>query len=141
MEGGQAKKHMSKPVAGIICDGDPRSAGTRFFATQRGYGEQKGFWEFPGGKIEAGESPQQALARELKEELAIDVGVGDFLCTVEYDYPTFHLTMHCALCRIVQGRVQLNEHLSAQWLSREELDTVQWLPADVEVVKELRLMR
>ena len=125
-------------VAGIICDGDPRSAGTRFFATQRGYGEQKGFWEFPGGKIEAGETPQQALARELKEELAIDVGVGDFLCTVEYDYPAFHLTMHCYFCRIVGGKApELLEHEAARWLSPAELHSVEWLPADVEVVRAL----
>lgn len=125
-------------VAGIICDGDPRSAGTRFFATQRGYGEQKGFWEFPGGKIEAGETPQQALARELKEELAIDVGVGDFLCTVEYDYPAFHLIMHCYFCRIVGGKApELLEHEAARWLSSAELHSVEWLPADVEVVEAL----
>lgn len=125
-------------VVGIICDGDPRSAGTRFFATQRGYGEQKGFWEFPGGKIEAGETPQQALARELKEELAIDVGVGDFLCTVEYDYPAFHLTMHCYFCRIVGGKApELLEHEAARWLSSAELHSVEWLPADVEVVEAL----
>lgn len=125
-------------VAGIICDGDPHSAGTRFFATQRGYGEQKGFWEFPGGKIEAGETPQQALARELQEELAIDVGVGDFLCTVEYDYPAFHLTMHCYFCRIVGGKApELLEHEAARWLSSAELHSVEWLPADVEVVGAL----
>lgn len=125
-------------VAGIICDGDPHSVGTRFFATQRGYGEQKGFWEFPGGKIEAGETPQQALARELQEELAIDVGVGDFLCTVEYDYPAFHLTMRCYFCRIVGGKApELLEHEAARWLSSAELHSVEWLPADVEVVEAL----
>lgn len=125
-------------VAGIICDGDPHSAGTRFFATQRGYGEQRGFWEFPGGKIEAGETPQQALARELQEELAIDVGVGDFLCMVEYDYPAFHLTMHCYYCRIVGGKApELLEHEAARWLSSAELHSVEWLPADVEVVRAL----
>ena len=107
-------------------------------ATQRGYGEYKGWWEFPGGKVEEGESREVALVREIWEELCVMIMPEKWLCTVEHDYPTFHLTMHCALCRIVQGRVQLNEHLSAQWLSREELDTVQWLPADVEVVKELR---
>ncbi|MBO7511761.1 MAG: (deoxy)nucleoside triphosphate pyrophosphohydrolase, partial [Fibrobacter sp.] len=90
-------------VAGIICDGAPRSAGTRFFATQRGYGEQKDGWEFPGGKMEPGETPEQALARELKEELAINVNVGDFICTVEYDYPAFHLTMHCFYCTLADG--------------------------------------
>ena len=108
-------------------------------ATQRGYGEYKGWWEFPGGKMEEGESREVALVREIWEELSVMIMPEKWLCTVEYDYPTFHLTMHCALCRIVQGRVKLNEHLSAQWLNREELDTVQWLPADVEVVDELRV--
>ena len=127
-------------VAGIICDGDPHSAGTCFFATQRGYGEQKGFWEFPGGKMEAGESPQQALARELKEELAIDVGVGGFLCTVEYDYPAFHLTMHCYLCALLTDSLHLNEHEASRWLSKEELYSVKWLPADIEVLDILKTM-
>lgn len=119
-------------VAGIIVDKD------KFFATQRGYGESKGFWEFPGGKMEAGESPEQALARELKEELAIDVNVGKFLCTVEHDYPAFHLTMHCFFCSIVGGKTpELLEHEAARWLSREELHAVNWLPADVKVVEAL----
>ena len=119
-------------VAGIIKDGD------KVFATQRGYGEQKGFWEFPGGKMEAGETPQQALARELKEELAIDVSVGDFLCTVDYDYPAFHLTMHCFFCTIAGGKApELLEHEAARWLAPAELHSVNWLPADVEVVKVL----
>jgi 8-oxo-dGTP diphosphatase len=119
-------------VAGIIKDGD------KVFATQRGYGEQKGFWEFPGGKMEAGETPQQALARELKEELAIDVSVGDFLCTVDYDYPAFHLTMHCFFCTIAGGEApELLEHEAARWLAPAELHSVNWLPADVEVVKAL----
>lgn len=120
-------------VAAIIHDEEGN-----VLATQRGYGEYKGWWEFPGGKVEEGESREVALVREIWEELCVMIMPEKWLCTVEHDYPTFHLTMHCALCRIVQGRVQLNEHLSAQWLSREELNTVQWLPADVEVVKELR---
>jgi 8-oxo-dGTP diphosphatase len=124
-------------VAGIICDGDPHSAGTRFFATQRGYGEQKDGWEFPGGKMEPGETPQQALARELKEELAINVNVGDFICTVEYDYPAFHLTMHCFYCSVIGGELTLLEHEAAKWLSRAELYSVDWLPADIEVVKAI----
>ena len=128
-------------VAGIICDGhssDPHSADIKFLATQRGYGEQKDFWEFPGGKMEAGETPQQALARELKEELAIDVSVGDFLCTVDYDYPEFHLTMHCFFCTIAGGKApELLEHEAARWLAPAELHSVNWLPADVEVVKTL----
>ena len=124
-------------VAGIICDGAPHSAGTRFFATQRGYGEQKDGWEFPGGKMESGETPEQALARELKEELAIDVNVGEFLCTVENDYPAFHLTMHCYLCSLATDSLHLNEHEAAKWLTKEELDSVKWLPADLIVIEKL----
>lgn len=125
-------------VAGIICDGTPRSAGARFFATQRGYGKQKDGWEFPGGKMEPGETPEQALARELKEELAINVNVGDFICTVEYDYPAFHLTMHCFYCTLADGSTPtLLEHEAARWLTRTELHSVNWLPADVKVVEAL----
>ncbi len=123
-------KHI-EVVAGIIKDGD------KIFATQRGYGEFKDGWEFPGGKIEPGETPQQALARELKEELAIDVNVGDFLCTVDYDYPTFHLTMHCFYCSVTGGELTLLEHEAAKWLKTTELHSVNWLPADVEVVAAL----
>ena len=125
-------------VAGIICDGAPHSAETRFFATQRGYGDQKDGWEFPGGKMESGETPEQALARELKEELAIDVNVGEFLCTVEHDYPAFHLTMHCYFCTLADGNTPtLLEHEAARWLARAELHAVNWLPADVKVVEAL----
>lgn len=125
-------------VAGIICDGAPHSAGTRFFATQRGYGEQKDGWEFPGGKMESGETPEQALARELKEELAIDVNVGEFLCTVEHDYPAFHLTMHCYFCTIAGGKApELLEHEAARWLTPAELHSVDWLPADIKVVEAI----
>ncbi len=123
-------KHI-EVVAGVIKDGD------KIFATQRGYGEFKDGWEFPGGKMEPGETPQQALARELKEELAVDVNVGDFLCTVDYDYPTFHLTMHCFYCSLVGGELTLLEHEAAKWLSMSELHSVNWLPADVDVVKAL----
>ena len=123
-------KHI-EVVAGIIKDGD------KIFATQRGYGEFKDGWEFPGGKMEPGETPQQALARELKEELAIDVNVGDFLCTVDYDYPTFHLTMHCFYCSVTGGELTLLEHEAAKWLKTTELHSVNWLPADVEVVTAL----
>ncbi len=127
-------KHI-EVVAGIIKDGD------KIFATQRGYGEFKDGWEFPGGKMEPGETPQQALARELKEELAVDVNVGDFLCTVDYDYPTFHLTMHCFYCSLVGGELTLLEHEAAKWLNMSELHTVNWLPADVEVMKALKKSR
>ena len=123
-------KHI-EVVAGIIKNGN------KIFATQRGYGEFKDGWEFPGGKMEPGETPQQALARELKEELAVDVNVGEFLCTVDYDYPTFHLTMHCFYCSLVSGELTLLEHEAAKWLNMSELHTVNWLPADVEVVKSL----
>ena len=118
-------------VAGIIKDGD------KIFATQRGYGEFKDGWEFPGGKMEPGETPQQALVRELKEELAIDVNVGEFLCTVDYDYPTFHLTMHCFYCSVIGGELTLLEHEASKWLKMTELHSVNWLPADVDVVAAL----
>ena len=119
-------------VAGVIKDGD------HFFATQRGYGDQKGGWEFPGGKMEPGETPEQALVRELKEELAVDVRVGDKICTVEYDYPKFHLMMHCFYCTLAAGcKPKLLEHEDAKWLDCENLNPVDWLPADVEVVKRL----
>ena len=110
----------------------------RIFATQRGYGEFKDGWEFPGGKIEEGETPQQALVREIKEELDTEVEVGDLLGTVEYDYPTFHLSMQCFLCRIKAGSLNLKEHEAARWLAEDELDSVDWLPADIEVLGWIR---
>ena len=109
----------------------------KYLATQRGYGEWKGFWEYPGGKIEPEESREEALIREIREELRMEIVPEQWLCTTEYDYPTFHLTMHCYLCRIVEGTPQLTEHLAAQWLSPEELHSVPWLPADVEVASRL----
>ena len=108
------------------------------FATQRGYGDFKGGWEFPGGKIEAGEKPEQALIREIKEELAVEIEVGELLHTVEYDYPTFHLTMHCFICTLVSGELELKEHQAAKWLTKETLDSVEWLPADVEVAEKVK---
>ena len=107
------------------------------FATQRGYGDFKDGWEFPGGKVESGESPQEALVREIEEELDTTIEVGEHLCTVEYDYPKFHLTMHCYICSIIDGAITLLEHEAARWLKREELWSVEWLPADIEVVKAL----
>ena len=106
----------------------------KIFATQRGYGEWKDWWEFPGGKMEAGEFPEEALKREIREELSTDISVDDLLCTVEYDYPKFHLTLHCYLCSLLAETLRLNEHESARWLTKDELDTVRWLPADLEVV-------
>lgn len=116
-------------VAGVI------KYENKIYATQRGYGEFKDYWEFPGGKIEANETRKQALARELKEELAVDVLVEDFICTVEYDYPKFHLIMHCFFCSIVKGSLTLLEHEAAKWLSVYDLQSVNWLPADVLVAK------
>ena len=112
--------------------------GNRIFATQRGYGEFKDGWEFPGGKVEAGETPQEALVREIEEELDTQIEVGELLTTVEYDYPKFHLSMDCFLCKVKEGHLVLKEHEAARWLSYDELDSVNWLPADVVVVKAYR---
>lgn len=110
----------------------------KILATQRGYGDFKGLWEFPGGKIEPGETPEEALRREIHEELNIDISVEKHICIVEHDYPNFHLTMHCYWCSIVQGELVLNEHQSARWLEKTEWESVKWLPADIVVVKELQ---
>ena len=107
------------------------------FATPRGYGEWKGWWEFPGGKIEPGECPQEALKREIKEELDADIAVGDLLDTVEWDYPAFHLTMHCFLCTLISESMHLNEHEDAAWLSAETLYSVKWLPADEGLIPKI----
>ena len=108
-----------------------------YFATQRGYGEFEGMWEFPGGKIEPGESREVALKREIQEELGVDISIEGLLCTTEYDYPSFHLTMHCYLCRVEVGEIELREHKSARWLRPEGLWCVEWLPADKEVISRL----
>ena len=118
-------------VATIIRKGD------KIFATQRGYGEWKDWWEFPGGKMEAEEMPEEALKREIREELSTDISVDEFLCTVEYDYPAFHLTMHCYLCSLLSEELHLNEHEAAKWLSSAELNSVKWLPADLKVIEVL----
>ena len=110
----------------------------RIFATQRGYGEWKDWWEFPGGKIEAGETPQQALKREIREELEAEIEVGELMKTIDYDYPQFHLTMHCFRCRLMGG-VTLKEHEAAKWLSPSELNSVNWLPADEDFIKEISI--
>ena len=109
----------------------------RILATQRGYGEFKDGWELPGGKTERGETPQQALIREIKEELKSEILVGEKLCTVEYDYPKFHLTMHCFWCDLLDGEPVLLEHEAARWLTADELNSVDWLPADVQVVEAI----
>lgn len=112
--------------------------GSTCLATQRGYGEFEGLWEFPGGKIEPGETHQVALKREIQEELGIDITIGELLCTTEYDYPSFHLRMHCYLCSLATDNIELREHKSARWLTAETLDTIKWLPADKEVIDKLK---
>lgn len=121
-----------KVVAAIITHEE------KILATQRGYGEFKGGWEFPGGKIEPGETSQGALVREIREELEMEIEVGDFVETVEYDYPQFHLSMDCFFCTIKSGNLVLKEHEAAKWLRKEELDTVEWLPADEGLVEKLK---
>ena len=109
----------------------------KVFATQRGYGEFKDGWEFPGGKLEPGESAREALIREIREELDVDIRVGRLLETVEYDYPKFHLTMHCFICELLSEEIVLKDHEDARWLKEEELDTVDWLPEDVGVISKI----
>ena len=107
------------------------------FATQRGYGEFKDGWEFPGGKIESGESSESALAREIREELATEISVGDYIDTIEYDYPAFHLSMRCYECTVISGKLELLEHENASWLTRESLRSVKWLPADITILDKV----
>ena len=109
----------------------------RIFATQRGYGDWKGWWEFPGGKVEAGEAPETALVREIREELATEISVERYVTTIEWDYPAFHLSMRCYLCSVVSGSLTLLEHEAAAWLDREHLHSVQWLPADETIIDEI----
>lgn len=109
----------------------------KVFATQRGYGEFKDGWEFPGGKVEAGESPEEALRREIREELEVEVNVGELIDTIEYDYPAFHLSMKCYACTIAGGSPHLLEHEAARWLSADQLDSVAWLPADITLIPKI----
>ena len=127
----EERKHI-EVVAAVICDGN------RIFATQRGYGEWKDWWEFPGGKMEPGETPEAALQREIREELATEISVENLITTVSYDYPNFHLTMHCYLCNVKSGSLTILEHEAAKWLTRDELSSVKWLPADEEVVEKIK---
>ena len=117
-----------KVVAAIIKDGE------KIFATERGYGEYKGWWEFPGGKVESEEEPEQALIREIREELTCEITVGEFIKTIEYDYPDFHLSMDCFFAEIKSGQIELKEAKDAKWLTKDELLSVNWLPADLEVI-------
>ena len=120
-------------VAAIIHDADGR-----IFATQRGYGEWEGWWEFPGGKMEAGESPEEALRREIWEELETRIVIERLVTTVEWDYPAFHLKMHCYWCHIESGSLTLKEHEAARWLAADELENVKWLPADLQILEKIK---
>ena len=129
---------MSKTIkvaAAVICDSHDRT--TRVFATARGYGEFKGKWEFPGGKVNSGETPREALVREIREELDVTVGVGELIGTVEYDYPAFHLSMDCFLCVVKDGEIVLREAEDAKWLGKDELYSVDWLPADLLLIGKI----
>lgn len=125
-------------VVAAVIKAENRFGEEIIFATQRGYGEFKDGWEFPGGKIEDGETPQQALVREIKEELDTDIKVGDLIDTIEYDYPTFHLSMDCFWCKIVEGNLVLKEHEAAKWLTKKQLDDVAWLPADINLIGKIK---
>lgn len=125
-----------KVVAAVICDSLENT--TKIFATARGYGEFKGKWEFPGGKLEVGETSQQALIREIQEELDVKIEVGELIDTIEYDYPNFHLSMDCFRCVVVDGEIILKEAEAARWLDKDELYSVDWLPADIALIEKLQ---
>ena len=126
-------KAIEVVAAIIIKDG-------KVFATQRGYGQWQGWWEFPGGKIESGECPREALVREIREELDAEIEVGDLLETIEWDYPDFHLTMHCFICSLLSESLHLNEHEAATWLTKETLHSVKWLPADEVLLDRISVL-
>ena len=125
-----------KVVAAVICDSIEEK--NKIFATARGYGDFKGGWEFPGGKVESGETPQQALVREIQEELDTLIEVGPFIDTIEYDYPTFHLSMDCFYCEVKEGHLELKEAEAAKWLTRNNIDDVNWLPADITLIDKIK---
>lgn len=124
-----------KVVAAVICDNIKEK--NKIFATARGYGELKGGWEFPGGKVEPGETPQQALVREIMEELDTEIKVGEWIDTIEFDYPTFHLSMDCFWCQLIRGDLELLEAAEARWLTKETLKSVEWLPADSGLIEKI----
>ena len=125
-----------KVVAAIICNDMERK--NKIFATARGYGDLKGGWEFPGGKVEPGETPQQALKREIMEELSTEIKVGELIDTIEYDYPTFHLSMDCFWAEVITGQLELKEAEASKWLTKDQLESVAWLPADITLIDKIR---
>ncbi len=125
-----------KVVAAVICDSIKEKK--KIFATARGYGDLKGGWEFPGGKIEEGETPEQALEREIREELDTIIEVGPYIDTIEYDYPTFHLSMDCFYCEVKEGHLELKEAEAAKWLTKDTIDDVNWLPADITLIDKIK---
>lgn len=136
-DSGDIKKYV-RVVAAIIVEERPEDGRKTVFATQRGYGEYKDGWEFPGGKVEENETPQQALKREIREELDTEIEVGDLIDSIEYNYPKFYLSMDCYLCKPVKGNLTLKEHEAARWLDKDSLDSVNWLPADMGLIERIK---